>query len=398
MKFTQTYLTQTTGFSFSGAFRSLDYDNSFNFEEFKEEFSISIKSLTKEQIIFEMKGIDASLANAFRRIMISEVNFGRGYGDLTRDVLIDFEMKFNQNLNLIFKISIIFQVPTVAIEKVEMINNTSVIQDEVLAHRLGLIPIAVDPRNFDFKPLDKKSELINTIRDSLKFRLHVSCHNNPPGSATKFTNSVVYSKHLEWVPINDEQKELFADNPPRVVHDDIILAKLRPNQTIELECYCEKGIGATHAKWSPSATASYRLMPEITFSGQGVFDEEAKVLKQLCPMNVFDIEELGNSSHPGEPSVRAVVARPRDCTTCRECIRGDWSKKVNLKRIKDHFIFSVETSGVLRPEDIFKESLKIFTAKCRSVLVELQRINSGGGASDAGGQMEEDGEEEKIED
>lgn len=37
-----------------------------------------------------------------------------------------------------------------AIEKVLVANNTSVIQDEVLAHRMGLIPIAADPRLFEF--------------------------------------------------------------------------------------------------------------------------------------------------------------------------------------------------------------------------------------------------------
>lgn len=42
------------------------------------------------------------------------------------------------------------QLPTMAIEKVLIANNTSVIQDEVLAHRLGLIPISVDPRLFDY--------------------------------------------------------------------------------------------------------------------------------------------------------------------------------------------------------------------------------------------------------
>lgn len=42
------------------------------------------------------------------------------------------------------------QLPTMAIEKVLIANNTSVVQDEVLAHRLGLIPIKVDPRLFDY--------------------------------------------------------------------------------------------------------------------------------------------------------------------------------------------------------------------------------------------------------
>lgn len=44
-----------------------------------------------------------------------------------------------------------FQVPTMAIEKVFIYNNTSIVQDEVLAHRLGLIPIKADPRLFEYR-------------------------------------------------------------------------------------------------------------------------------------------------------------------------------------------------------------------------------------------------------
>lgn len=40
-----------------------------------------------------------------------------------------------------------------AIEKVLIANNTSVVQDEVLSHRLGLIPIRADPRFFEFTGL-----------------------------------------------------------------------------------------------------------------------------------------------------------------------------------------------------------------------------------------------------
>jgi len=44
----------------------------------------------------------------------------------------------------------------------------------------------------------------------------------------------------------------------RTVHDDIILAKLRPGQVIELEVHGRRGYGRDHAKYSPLATASYR--------------------------------------------------------------------------------------------------------------------------------------------
>ena len=45
-----------------------------------------------------------------------------------------------------------------------------------------------------------------------------------------------------------------------------LLTKLKPGQEIELEAWCEKGVGKTHAKSSPVATASYRLLPEVTLA------------------------------------------------------------------------------------------------------------------------------------
>ena len=49
-----------------------------------------------------------------------------------------------------------------AIEKVFVYNNTSIIHDEVLAHRLGLLPIKADPRDFEMLPLNSgKSEYLD---------------------------------------------------------------------------------------------------------------------------------------------------------------------------------------------------------------------------------------------
>lgn len=59
--------------------------------------------------------------------------------------------------------SILFQVATVAIEKVYMYNNTSVVQDEVLAHRLGLVPLNVPPHLFNFVDFKTSGEFQDII-------------------------------------------------------------------------------------------------------------------------------------------------------------------------------------------------------------------------------------------
>ena len=65
------------------------------------------------------------------------------------------------------------------IEKVEMWQNTSIIPDENLAHRMGLIPLAVDPRQFEYKTSAAKPY---DGSNSLRFKLHVVCTKKNPGA------------------------------------------------------------------------------------------------------------------------------------------------------------------------------------------------------------------------
>jgi DNA-directed RNA polymerase I and III subunit RPAC1 len=151
------------------------------------------------------------------------------------------------------------------------------------------------------------------------------------------------------------------------VHEDIILAKLRPGQSLEVECHVIKGIGASHAKWSPVATASYRLMPKVEIMAP-LRGAEAQALVDKCPLNVFDIEDMGN----GEKGV--TVARVRNCTMCRECIRepGWDEEKVRLSRVRDHFLFTIESTGVYTPADLFRECVKVLASKCQTILTKLE--------------------------
>jgi len=106
---------------------------------------------------------------------------------------------------------LIAEIPTMAIESVEMWQNTSIIPDENLAHRMGLVPIYVDPKMFEFRAEDKPTDEMNSIR----FKLHVECTKKDPKMTTPlnindveeeeriFNHSNVYSGDLEWVPFGD---------------------------------------------------------------------------------------------------------------------------------------------------------------------------------------------------
>ncbi|KAJ4952947.1 hypothetical protein NE237_029779 [Protea cynaroides] len=336
--------THTETIQYSGAYASSGFDNSVRLDQFCKNFRVEVIRLTEDDMEFDMIGIDPSIANAFRRILIAEV-------------------------------------PTMAIEKVLIANNTSVIQDEVLAHRLGLVPIKVDPRLFEyFSENDAPNE-----KNTIVFKLHVQCKRGDPRITVK-------TDELKWLPNGSQfliptenhtsnpsskpktytsftcsQDSLpeFSNSPIAPKHEDIIIAKLGPGQEIELEAHAVKGIGKTHAKWSPVSTAWYRMHPEVVLL-QEVEDEKAEELVKKCPVNVFDIEDIGMGKK------RATVARPRACTLCRECIHGrDWEKRVALRRVKDHFIFTIESAGALPPDVLFTEAVKILEDKCEQVISDL---------------------------
>lgn len=306
------------------------YDDTWDLERFQKNFRIEITKMEDDLLEFDMVGIDAALANAFRRILLAEV-------------------------------------PTMAIEKVYVYKNTSIIQDEILAHRLGLIPIRADPRLFEYRNSDDAE---GTEIDTLQFELNVKCTRNPRAAKDSsdpselYLDHKVYTSHMKWLP-QGNQSDLFHDiDPPRTVHSDILIAQLRPGQEIHVIMHCVKGVGKDHAKFSPVATASYRLLPEITLL-HPIEGEMAERLQKCFSPGVIAVDDVN-----GKKVARVENARIDTCS--REIFRHeDLKNLVRMERVRDHFIFSIESTGILAPDVLMKEAIMGLMGKCRRFLDEL---------------------------
>merc|ERR1712232_970320 len=115
------------------------------------------------------------------------------------------------------------------------------------------------------------------------------------------------------------------------------MGKLRPGQQVELEAHARKSNGRDHAKYSPVATASYRLMPHVELL-HDVYDELADELDMVEP-GVFDIVPCDENGH----TRKAKVSNPYACTMSRNFMRNKKLKEaVKITRVPDHFIFSIE--------------------------------------------------------
>lgn len=126
-----------------------------------------------------------------------------------------------------------------------------------------------------------------------------------------------------------------------------------------MEVVCEKGIGKTHAKWSPVCTAYYRNLPDIRIL-EPIIGADAEELMRKCPMGVFDIEDIGGKGSKSKGGEKKVVVKNKGeaCTTCRECIRDDrFASRIDLGKKKEEFEFHVESVGIYKPEELVVEAL-----------------------------------------
>ena len=141
--------------------------------------AVEVKRISQRSAEVDVIGVDASIANAIRRTLIADV-------------------------------------PSICIENVYVWNNTSVIHDEVLAHRLGLIPLNVDPNIFEIRESPTKA----TDRNTIVFKLHVECkrRSGAPLNCTDpdllFENHTVTSGMLQWIP-QGEQSDIKYFQVPR---------------------------------------------------------------------------------------------------------------------------------------------------------------------------------------
>ena len=251
---------------------------------------IEFASLDDSLARFTLSGASPAFANAFRRAMIGEV-------------------------------------PTLAIEDVRIYDNTSALFDEMLAHRLGLIPIKTDLSSYSTQE-------------------KCTC-----GGAGCPGCTVVYTLSAEG-PRMVSSNDLIPQDPKAVpVYDNVPIVKLTKGQKLVLEAKAVLNTGREHAKWQPTLVCGYKNHPVVSISEAC---DACGMCVEECPRQVLAV--CGKK-------VEVVNGKLPDCSMCRLCERaclasgiGD-EPAIRVTAEEDRYIFVVEGDGSLTVKEIMNRAL-----------------------------------------
>jgi len=269
---------------------------------------IEFASLDDSLARFTLSGASPAFANALRRAMIGEV-------------------------------------PTLAIEDVRIYDNTSALFDEMLAHRLGLIPLKTDLT-------------VYSTQDTC------SCGGaGCPGCTATYTLSVEGPRMVT-------SSDLIPQDPGAApVYDNIPIVKLTKGQKLVIEARAFLNTGRAHAKWQPTLVCGYKNHPVITVSDAC---DACGMCVEECPRDILVAKGK---------KVQVAEGKLPECSMCRLCERaclasgiGD-EPAIKISAEPDRFIFVVESDGSLPAKEIMNRALSYIREQADELEKQLGELS-----------------------
>ncbi|OKY78915.1 MAG: DNA-directed RNA polymerase subunit D [Candidatus Methanohalarchaeum thermophilum] len=230
--------------------------------------------------------------------------------------------------------TLISEVPSLAIEDVKVYENSSVLFDEILALRLGLIPL--------------KTELN-------EFKLPEECQCNGEGCSACQTTISLGGEGENILYSSDLQTGEGIEVPIK----DIPIVKLVEGQEVILEAKAQLGTGKKHSKWQPVVACSYKTYPIQEISEQC---NQCGECVETCPRNVYKIEDN-----------ELKTPNQEKCMQCEQCVEECPQNAITITDDKTKYIFTFETDQSLTPKQILQQGTKQIKQKLQEFKQKLNQ-------------------------
>ena len=258
-----------------------------------QNMHVSVLNKSDQKLEFVLSDATPAIANALRRAMISEVS-------------------------------------TLAIDYVDILENTSVLFNEVLAHRIGLMPL-----EFSVGKLNKIEDCKCECKGCALCQVVLVLEKTGP--------CIIYSKDFK-----SSNKDVKPTDP------DIVIGELFENQNLKLEATARLGTGKEHTKWQ-AAVVGYQYYPEVETSNQ------AKAKKFASDNNL----DFLNSKLEIEDPKKLDIIGIKDP-------EGSFEIKGNPKK----FVFTVESVSGLTASEIVLQALGVLEEKATEFRKQLKALKA----------------------
>jgi DNA-directed RNA polymerase subunit D len=259
---------------------------------------IDILELSDRKAKIILKGVDNAFVNSLRRVMLSEV-------------------------------------PTFAIDEVNIYENTSVLFDEQIALRLALIPLKTDIKNYN---------------------LPEECPCNGEGCTLCEVSLTLSAEGPKMVYSGD-----MVSADPEIYPEDakIPIIELKEGQKLVLDAIARLGLGKEHAKWQAGIACGYKNMPVISITGC----DQCGACITACPKNILEIQ--GNT---------ATLTDPLECILCRLCEKACEIDAITVKEDSSTVILSFESDTSYTAKELIMEAANILQNKALALKETLQAL------------------------
>ncbi len=254
-----------------------------------------------------LEDVDPNFANALRRTLVA---------DVPKMAIEDVE----------------FHLGPIRGEEGEESESVTPLFDEIIAHRLGLIPIPTDLELFTFRDQCKDCASEGCPNCTIMYSL------NKKGPCT------VYSGDLEPV----------GDSSLKVVDEKIPIVKLGGGQAMLVYATAILGTGKDHAKWQVAQGVGYKYFPVIEVDG-GKCDF-CGICAEVCPRDVFSVKKK-----------KVEVKSPLDCNFCMTCVEECPKKCISVEGDPTKIHFHFETDGSMKAADALGFALDSLAEKFESL-------------------------------
>ena len=261
---------------------------------------VELLELSEGRIKFLLSGVTAAFANGIRRACMSEV-------------------------------------PTLAIDEIVLYGNTSVLFDEIISLRIGLIPLQAEDLDVYSRPEDCQCQGEGCPGCRVDFMLSAE------GPCT------VYSRDVK-----------FTDPTVKPAFDSIPIVVLGEGEKLVMEGYATKRVGKDHAKWQSGTLCGYKNLPGIVVSEACTGCEKCV---EVCPRNVLVLED-------GRAKATNIV----ECSLCKLCVEECEAGAISISPVLDSFVLTIESSGSMPAKDLVtraSEEIRLRAETLEARLAEL---------------------------